>query len=350
MKKPRIVITDDDFSYIMPLQAKFIYEFLDDIDMEVITDPEYFKEMFCSLQKIDILIVDKKYFRDDFAKHDIENIFVLTENQKEDMESMKNVHAMYKYTNVKEIFLEIVGQSGLKIPMHKNEKNSEIIMVTSACGGVGKTTVGLGIARALSDMYKRVLYIEASRLQTFQYYMERKDPIENQDVYVTLTHPSPSVYQEIKSELRKEEFTYLPPLKAPLMAYGIDFDAYGKVAKSAKMSGEFDYIILDADVTFDKSKAKMMSVSDRVVIVTEQKPSVVYATELLVSNINNIESDKYLFICNQYQKNKENVFTTGRNINFKIDEYVDYFTDYTKMSVKDFAMENTIRKIAFLLM
>ena len=35
MEKPRIVIIDDDFSYIIPLQSKFVYEFLDDVEIEI---------------------------------------------------------------------------------------------------------------------------------------------------------------------------------------------------------------------------------------------------------------------------------------------------------------------------
>lgn len=349
MRKPRIVIIDDDFSYIIPLQAKFIYEFLDDVDLEIITDSQYYNEMFCSLQTIDVLIVGEKFFSVDLEKHEIENIFVLTEAENEEKKNVRNIHILYKYTNVKGIFLEIVGQSGLKIPIKNTQKKPEIIMITSACGGVGKTTIGLGIARALSDMYKRVLYIEASRMQSFQYYLKQREPIVNQNVYSMLTNPTIEVYQNIKSELRNETFTYLPPFKAPLMAYGIDYDVYGMIAKAARMSGDFDYIILDTDSTFDKAKAKMMSVVDRVLIVTAMKPSVVYATELLVANINGIASDKYLFICNQYKKQDGREFLTKENINFKMDEYVDDFVDYEKMSIKDFAMENSIRKIAFLI-
>ena len=40
MEKPRIIIMEEDFSYAAPLQAKFIYEFLDTIELEVITEAE----------------------------------------------------------------------------------------------------------------------------------------------------------------------------------------------------------------------------------------------------------------------------------------------------------------------
>ena len=188
MQKPKIVIADDDFSYIVPLQSKFIYEFFDDIELEVITDEQYYKEMFSSPQKIDILIVDKKFYLDDFDKHEIKTIFVMTEDQNDDMECGENVHLLYKYTNVKGILIEIVGKSGLKMPVQKNKNTPQIIMVTSASGGIGKTTVAMGIATALSEMYKKVLYIEASRLQTFQYHLKNAEPILKQDIYTRLDY------------------------------------------------------------------------------------------------------------------------------------------------------------------
>lgn len=51
MEKPRIIIMEEDFSYAAPLQAKFIYEFLDTIELEVITEAEIAKKFFDELQK-----------------------------------------------------------------------------------------------------------------------------------------------------------------------------------------------------------------------------------------------------------------------------------------------------------
>lgn len=41
MGKPRIIIADADVNYILPLQLKFAEEFLDEIDLEIISDPSY---------------------------------------------------------------------------------------------------------------------------------------------------------------------------------------------------------------------------------------------------------------------------------------------------------------------
>ena len=49
MTKPRIIIVDEDESYAMTLQAKFIYEFLDNIELEVITDQKIIDKTFAQL-------------------------------------------------------------------------------------------------------------------------------------------------------------------------------------------------------------------------------------------------------------------------------------------------------------
>ena len=46
MEKPKIVIVEQDFNYIVPLQLKFIIEYYDQIDLEVITDENYFNQKF----------------------------------------------------------------------------------------------------------------------------------------------------------------------------------------------------------------------------------------------------------------------------------------------------------------
>ena len=46
MSRPRVIIADMDIEYLIPLQLKFVKEFFDRIDLEVITDREYFEELF----------------------------------------------------------------------------------------------------------------------------------------------------------------------------------------------------------------------------------------------------------------------------------------------------------------
>ena len=57
MAKARINIADTDESYIQSIQLKFVEEFFEKIDLEIITDKEYFESLFSVPQRAYIYIV-----------------------------------------------------------------------------------------------------------------------------------------------------------------------------------------------------------------------------------------------------------------------------------------------------
>ena len=348
MTKPRIIIVDEDESYAMTLQAKFIYEFLDNIELEVITDQKIIDKTFATAQKADILIIDSNIHSETIQKQEIDHVFVMTESKQSASDDYESEYIIFKYANIKSIFMEIVGKSSLTIPNKKRELKSRVILVTSGSGGVGKTTVALGLASALSSMYKRVLYMEAAKLQNFSYFLEDKTPIDNAYIYDKLSKADRSIYQDIKAELRTQIFNYILPFKTALLSFGIDYSVFRKIAESAKESNDYDYIIIDADSCFDEEKTRLISLADHVLIITEQSEQQVYNTNMLMNNINNNMSDKYLFICNKYDSHKDGYERT-EGITYKIDEYVDKMEEYSRMKFEDLGQQDGIKKVAFLM-
>lgn len=175
MPKARVIVADTDINYIIPLQLKFAEEFFDAIDLEIISDRSYFEELFASPQKADILVVSEELYDTSLQRHNISNIFLMTEQYEENQTAELNVNRIFKYTSIKEIFNEIIGKSASELKIQKENQKPKIVLVYSACGGTGKTTIALGIAAALTQNYKKVLYINAARLQTFQCRMENHE-------------------------------------------------------------------------------------------------------------------------------------------------------------------------------
>ena len=86
MPKARVIVADTDINYIIPLQLKFAEEFFDAIELEIISDRSYFEELFASPQKADILVVSEELYDTSLQRHNISNIFLMTEQYEE----MKN--------------------------------------------------------------------------------------------------------------------------------------------------------------------------------------------------------------------------------------------------------------------
>ena len=352
MAKPRIIIADTDINYIIPLQAKFAEEFPGEIDLEIITEPAYFEQLFASPQKVDVLIVSDQLYSGILRRHNIGYIFVMMEKYEEGTTDELTINRLFKYTSIREIFNEIVGKSSdvLNVNIH-TKKACQMVLVSSAAGGTGKTTVAMGLAGCLTRNYKKVLYINAERLQTFQYRLENRGSVSAPDVYMRLADPQPSIYQEIRHVIRREEFSYLPPFKAPLMSLGLHYSVYRKIAASAKKTNEYDFIIIDADPVFDEEKTALIGEADKVVIVTRQTEDSVLATDALVSNINGSGSEKYLFVCNDFKKDEENYLTSSDiGIRFQVNEYIGHFPAGEKITASKLAHDTGIQKTAFLIM
>lgn len=352
MARPKVIIADEDAGYIVPLQFKFVTDFFNKIDMEIITDRSYFEEFFSKPQNAEILIVSDELYDSSLQRHNIQNIFVMMEQYDEGGTGELNVNQLYKYTSVKEIFNEIVGKSAGALNVAEIEKKeTQIVLVTSAAGGVGKTTVAMGIAACLEQNYKRVLYINASRLQSFQNMLTNNTSLTTPEIYSKLICPQDNIYQEIKHVIRKESFSYLPAFKASLLSIGLDYSVYKNIILSAKGSDEYDYIVVDTENTFDENYTDLLDLADRVIFITKQTVQSVYATNLLVANVNGIKSDKYAFICNDFNSEEENALIRSEmKINFSIENYIEHRAGMDRQKVSEYAKVQGIQKTALLVM
>lgn len=350
MARPRVIIADEDASYIVPLQFKFVTDFYNKIDLEIITERLYFEEFFSKPQNAEILIVSDALYDSLLQRHNISNVFVMMEQFDEGGTGDLNVNRIFKYTSIKEIFNEIVGKSSEAFNIGVVEKKeTQIILVTSASGGVGKTTVAMGIAASLSQNYKRVLYINASRLQNFQYLLDNDTAITSPEVYSKLLKPGENVYDDIKHVIRKEIFSYLPAFKAALMSVGIEYSVYEKIAVSAKKSGDYDFIVIDAESTFDESKTDLIDISNKVIIVIAQNYNNVQATNSLLSNINGVNTEKYVFVCNRFCKEEYNALILPEiTMKFTVNEYISDLKINGRHSMNELVNSNEIRKVSFL--
>ena len=350
MARPKVIIADEDANYIVPLQFKFVTDFFNKIDLEIITDRAYFDDYFSKPQNAEILIVSEELYDSFLQRHNIQNIFVMMEQYDEGGTGELNVNQIFKYTSIKEIFNEIIGKSAGALNVAAVEKKeTQIILVTSAAGGVGKTTVAMGVAACLVQNYKRVLYIEAASLQSAQYMLENDTPISSPDIYTKLLNPSDSIYADIKHVIRKEVFSYIPPFKAAIMSVRLSKDIYMDIAVSAKKSGEYDYIVVDTDSVFDEFKADLLNVADKVIFVTKQNRMSVMAVNTLMSNINGVNNEKYLCICNDFDKNIENALISPEcNLKYAVNEYIEHLPHYDQLNCSDFINYSGFQKLAYL--
>lgn len=342
MNKPRIVIVDEDLNYILPLQFKFMSEYYEKVDIEIITDMEYCNLFFSKPQNIDVLVMAENLYTKEIQLHNISKQILLSEEKTIESRIDENTVKISKYSNINELFGCIVGNSKQIFNQSSaSKKETKIISVISACGGTGKTTIAMGICEALEEQNMKALYINAGRLQYFNYYLNNKSEIKDSSCYVGLSRTDANAYKCVKDYILKEKFSYIPPFKAALMSVGLKYDVFERIAVSTKDENVFDYIVLDIEDSFDNEKTRLLDISNFVIVVTEPEGRVVYCTNELVSNLSMGDTSKYLFLENKFMKTEEML-----EKKYKIDDRIEYFD---KNEMNNEKLKSNIRKIVYLL-
>ncbi len=349
MGKPIIILADTEEAYISSLEARFIEELFHKMDLEIITDAEYFQETFNHPRNAKILIVSEALYHPLLKNHSVEHIFVLTEQPQAEEAYEQNVHRIFKYKSVKEIFNEVMYVSSNDFLGERNvEKETQVILVYSPVGGVGKTVTALGLSASLSAGFKKVLYLDAEHIQSFQYFFTSGDVVSN-DIYRELARMDTGIYERIRPFIKNEVFDYLPPFRAALSSLNLRFSCFQELVKGIKATREYDFIILDTDSVFDDDKAELIKLADKVLLlITQDRCSTAKMTGLLC-NLNCSDSEKYLFICNKYQKDVENeLLTEERKNRMIISEYLEQIPNCEQLMVQTMKEITGFQKLAYL--
>ena len=352
MNTPRVILADADVNYISKLQRRFIEEYFNKIKLEIFTQKQCLERQFSTPQVVDVMVVSESMFEGDLLRHDIRFLFVLTEGES-GTEYIPGVNYISRYTMLKAIFSEIVGKSSPTFSFGEEDKAQEpqIVLVTSAAGGVGKTTVALGVSASLAKSYKKVLYIDAEWMQTFAMYLNNPAPITANEVYAKLIAGNrEKLYEDIAYAIREQGFHYLPPFNAPLLSLGLSYRIFSQIAEAAKQSKKYDFIIIDSESVFDEEKTKLINLADRVIVITQQTRTAVNKTNCLYDSLSGTSSDKYLYICNAFDKNADNyLMESSKVVKFAVNDYIQAFSAMEKKSIDSLAKERDIQRIAYLL-
>ena len=328
-----IVIADEDENYLMPLELKFVEELENKADIVIITDRDYLREFFSAPKKIDILIINKSLYSDAFNKHDIENIFILTEDEAE------NDNEIYKYTSVKDIFDFVMGNVKTDTENLISGKNrTKTILVYSPVGGSGKTTLSVAISGIISKRKKKVLFISTENIQSFGYLISCSTYMSKSFVRSLLNEDS-DIVDKLKDCVEVSGFHYLPPIKQAIAVLGITLEKYINLIEKLKEANIYDYIVIDSTSILDQKTCMLMSIADKVVIVANQDRIAVKKIDMMLDNIDCSDSNKFVFICNKYNKSMENHLMNSTMKNSCIvKQYIDCLEE--KMFGLDKVMEN----------
>lgn len=350
MVKPIIVIADCDEDYVMALEEKILEEFGEKVELEIITEKYYFHQYFSCQRTVEVLLVGEELYFEELQKNNISNILVLHENLIGIIEKDSHIKPIIKYSSTNKIYQQIINANSClaKLCTDKQLSKTKVIVVYSPIGGVGKTTLALGVGAYLAKEYK-VLYIGAERMNTFQYHFKTATGIPN-SVGMELAESDLELYIKIESMIETEILDFFRPFSVNLSALNLDYSVYNKIIKIIKEADEYDYIIVDTDIVFDKTKAVMITEADNVILVGNRNQKTKYVMNILKENMVYDNLEKYFYICNCNEKNKDDEKVLDIFESFIVSDFVKYIDNIEEIDLQQLAEEKDIQKISLLVM
>ncbi|PKM65402.1 MAG: hypothetical protein CVU95_15850 [Firmicutes bacterium HGW-Firmicutes-2] len=346
MGTPVIILVDSNERYLAPLELKLIEKFGANIDLHIITDQIFLTSFFNSPRKVDVLVINEEWYSPEFERHSIDFTFILSEVEVDENRDDK-CHKIYKYTSVIKILNDIVDKSNLEA--NDIALNTQVIMAYSPIGGVGKTTLSLGLCAALSKQHRRVLYMNTESFQSFQFMLKDKRYCTNGFEKLLGTRPE-NIMRIFQGAVGKELFNYVLPFKQATSALNIVAEDYTYLLDSIKASGQFEYIVMDSTVDFTVEKSMMMRHCDKVLIATMQDEISVMKLEPLINNIDCSNQNKFVFVCNKYKENEKN-YLIEEKIASKcvMNAYIHDFQEEPDQHNIDFLANNAyLQKLAYI--
>lgn len=342
----RIMIADRDNKYCLILQSWFLENYGELVDLEVITDVDYYRSVFETRHEINLLLVSRDFYNAFSPGEFAGKVIVLEESNSHLQSDSVNNLSVDKYADTELIFRTVANYINTGAVENNGKKiTTKLVLVTSASGGVGKTTIALGLCSSLSRMGKRVLYMDAEYLQTFGLYLEDGAPIADDSFYEIFESGQPIQFGHMKRVIRKQGFFYLPPLRKPLISIDRDISVFTDMMRTALASKEYDYVLVDSGKEYSVDKARWMSMSDVVVLVTEHDARCKTDYQMLRQEIVDFTPSKYYMICNKVENDIVDTIEGDDVLQLSVKKW----NHTSRKSLEELGINRDILKICFLL-
>ena len=293
MEKSKIILADSDLSYLAPIELLLLREHSDRIELQIITDSGYLRELLSDPQRIDILVINEELWQDEFRRQDIRQLFFLCEEEQPKIHTEENDILLYKYTSARDVYASINIVLRRMIGT-QTKMTSRVIMVYSPQGGSGKTTVSIGLCCALASLGSKVLYMSLEPLQTFSGLLSEARAMD--EVLVHQMISSRVEASALQANILHAFFDYLAPMQYPMTSYGIREELYTSLLQAAVGQLGYDFIVLDCSCDFTSGKASLMKSADFVVLPFRADRDGLYKFSKLRKCINTGDTEKFIFV------------------------------------------------------
>lgn len=268
--KIKLAILEKDKSYLTRIVTAFGTKYADKIEIYSFTDPEVALGTLNSA-KIDVLL-SSDVFSIDLHKLPNRCAFAyLVDSMGIDM--LNDQRAICKFQKADLIYKQILSVYSEKASSITGFKmtgdESVVIAFCSASGGVGSSTMAAACATRFAKKEKKVLYLNLEKFGSADVFFSGQGQFDMSDIIFALKSKKTNLPLKLESCVKQDTngVYFYSQAKIALDMMELTTEDTIRLISELKLTGGYDYIILDMDFSIDKEMLKLYRQAQSIVLV-----------------------------------------------------------------------------------
>ena len=254
--KIKLAILDKDTNYLGRIVSAFGTRYADKFEIYSFTDETIALTNIASA-KIDVLLADDAFNIDvgtlptkcAFA-YLVDSMDIDTLNGHQTICKFQRADLIYK--QILSVYSENAGNvTGIKL----GDESTKIILFTSASGGSGSSTMAAACAAHFATQNKRTLYLNLEKFGSSDAIFSAEGQFDMSDIIFALKSKKANLQLKLESCVKQDHrgVYFFSQTKIALDMLELNTEDILQLISELKLSGSYDYIVLDAEFGLDKN-------------------------------------------------------------------------------------------------
>ncbi len=256
----KLAILEKDQSYLNRIVSVFSTKYADKFEIYSFTDMDIALSVLDGA-KIDVLVANDAFDIDVNAlpkrcgfAYFVDAADIAMENEQRAICKFQKAELIYK--QILSVYSEKAGSiSGL----HLGDDSAKILVFTSPSGGAGSSTMAAAAAIHFATQGKKTLYLNLERFGSSDVFFQAEGQFDMSDIVFGLKSKKANLGLKLESCVKQDKtgVCFYSQTKVPMDMLELNADDIERLISEIKLTGSYDYIILDMDFGMDKNSLKL---------------------------------------------------------------------------------------------
>lgn len=268
--KIKLAILEKDANYLNRIVTVFSTKYADKFEIYSFTDPTVALSSLDNI-RIDVLVASDAFDIDvenlpkrcGFA-YFVESADIHMENDQRAICKFQKADLIYK--QILSVYSEKAGSlSGLKL----DDNSAKICVFNSVSGGTGASTMAAAAAMHFASQNKKTLYLNLEKFGSADTFFTGEGQFGMSDVIYALKSRKANLSLKLESCVKQGQkgVNFYSQSQIALDMLELNFEDIEKLISELKITGSYDYIVIDTDFSLDKESIKICKLAHSVVWV-----------------------------------------------------------------------------------